>query len=206
MTRRLFVIPSASSCENPRGDSGLLWACLLAMVVGCFPLCHVYAAGTPPPFEEYGITLDRNIFDPDRYRPAPPAKPPPEAPPTLPAKDYVLLTGVLLEDDAVIAFIASSRTEWGGAFTLTPGQEIGPGKVIDADTTGITLTINETTLHWPVGTQLDKGDAGWRAAEGQAPAPPAEQAKPTSDAASEASGASDLLKQLMERRRKESKE
>ena len=200
--RRLFARASLPS-RYPRPA----WTALLALTFGCLALRHTRAAPTPPSLEEYGIIVDRNIFDPDRARPTPPVQPPPPAPVPEPpkAREYLALTGVLLGDEAVIAFVASSRSEWSGAFSLAPGQSIGPGKVLEADTTGITIAIGEGSLQWQVGAQIEKGHEGWHTAEGRAPESPSQETKPTSDSASDKSAASDLLKKLMERRQKESR-
>ncbi|MBT3379962.1 MAG: hypothetical protein HN742_02985 [Lentisphaerae bacterium] len=184
---------------------------LLTMTASFLALCAVQGAGTPPSMEAFGIIVDRNVFDPGRSRPGPPVKAPlpPPAPEPVKQRDHLHLTGILLGEDAIIGFVSSSRAEWTGAFTLAQGQEIGPGRIGIADTGGVTLIIGDAIMDWPVGTQLEEADDGWRSTEGRATltAPKATPSltDPPSNASSEAPAANDVLKRLMERRRKESK-
>jgi len=202
----------------------LLPNCLLVFLSSVIAFGAVARCESVPSMDDYAIVLKRNVFDPSR-RPVPPPPPvkhvehvaPPPPPPSPPAPvevpRFADLHGLLLDGNQIIAFVSGSNSEWCGTRQVAVGKEIGPGIVTVADSCALTLQIGELSVRWPVGKRLRGVDGTW-SVEGQAGAP----ATPTSatdvsatststetpdSVAPDEGGASDILRKLMERRRKE---
>ena len=161
-------------------------------------------------FEDFGILTARNIFDPERGRPAPerPSRPdPPER------REHVDLLGVLLYNEGAVAFFEGSDRDYSGAFKQ--GDKIAEYRIGAIDTSKVTLEKDGERIGMPMQARLERhGEGKWNLEEGAAgrgdQQPPAggETAKTTADsekAGDEAGGdaESELLKKMMERRKQE---
>ncbi|MBN1676048.1 MAG: hypothetical protein JXR37_33700 [Kiritimatiellae bacterium] len=166
------------------------------------------APGAPAPktAESFPLLSRRNIFDPTRRphqivptRSAPPRSKPPET-------EYVALTGTLLYADKAYAFLAGSGSSFQPVVRLN--ERVAIYAVAEITTTNVVLAAGSARIVLPVGGRmLRRQDGGWEPAAGEAqsaagggavtgPAPPAADTGTAADV-------NDLMKQMMERRKKE---
>ncbi len=179
--------------------------CLLAALITgllCLPggipkvAAQEDSANAESSFDAYKIILVRNIFDPKRRAPVPDSeRPKPQAP----SADRLTLIGVLLSDGRMLAFFDGSRPEFNQVIKLD--DSIAGHRIAEIRSDGITLERGgkqtELRVQWGMSKRadedwtLEKGADASRggaseSSTGAAPAPPSE-----------------LLKQLMERRKQE---
>lgn len=191
--------------------AGLLLALLLALASPAAP-----AQETGPAFEEFELVLTRNIFNPNRQpaqveapdrRDEKPYEPPP-------ATDYITLLGVFIDMDEAVAFFAGSQYEY--SRSAQRGETIAGFEIAKIRTDVVSLTGGVEPLELAVGAGLSSQDGGpwrlvdepWRpgrgAPDGMGEAVDSDLAAKTDGTASEKDvSASDMLKKLMERRKKE---
>jgi hypothetical protein len=168
-------------------------------------------------WSDFSIILKRNVFDPERNRPAPPSAADREReslPP--PAPEAVELRGVFVDGAEALALLAGARPEWQGAVSLAPGAPVGPGVLESYSTLALILDVDGAQVEWPVGTRLVKHDDGWAVDRRLSAEPPATAAgspaatpSRTADSQAGKTESSDrdaILKRLMERRMKENQQ
>ncbi len=199
-------------------------------------LCGAWAASAQEPkaspaegLKAYAVISQRNIFDPNRRRPAPPVTrlpAPPPAPPPAPAPpppEKLRLSGTVVSRDATVALFDGSRAEYN--VVVTVGGNVADLAVATISSDGVVLTgPDDWRMLLRVGSGLSRSHgAAWEPAEGIGPmstgskptvsstsaaelsAGTASTSAASSSTASAASGgASDLLKRLLERRKRES--
>lgn len=177
--------------------------------------CPNWAIGVEkaPPFETYKIILDRNIFDSTRSPlPSPRNRQREEIRP-----DRIRLTGVFISRKEAVAFFEGSRSQFNSA--LRPNERIGGLRLLEIRTNHVKLAKNNQILELPINAQMERtGDREWAIStstttiqeSASTSARPAEnrnsakQDPTTTGAPSKTEGASDdLIKRLMERRKKE---
>lgn len=155
-------------------------------------------AADAPPFADYKLVIERNVFCATRqpYRAPDPesavAKPPP------PVAKTMTLAGVFLADDRTMAlFVDGSRT----CTNVTVGQEVSGLTVAEVTSTGVLLKVAaDRELRVAVGEQLSDGGSGTWSVVGRAEqAPSAQAVKDERQAAAQA----DILQRMMERRKRE---
>lgn len=179
--------------------NALLLACLAA---------GIGQAETVPSWDDYAVVIARNVFDPSRTgaRPEPPsgAGAPASVPP------FVELTGLLIRNDRALAFTNSTNPEWSGVMDIVPDQPAGPGVVTAVNSKEVELTIHDQPLTWRVGTRLTQDGDTWSVAAAAAESDEAASAAPAQANAAAGPAASsataDILKRLMERRKKETEQ
>ena len=173
-------------------------------------------ADVPVDFSAYKIILERNIFNASRQaQPLPGQRPRAEIRP-----DRITLLGVLVDGKNSAAFFDGSRSEYTRAVRL--GEAIADYRVVAIGTDKVKLADGKKEFEISVAARMEKiGDSPWTLAEGRSEpsegrreersssATPSDGSK--SDSAisngdSESSpqeSSSDLVKRLMERRRRE---
>jgi len=197
---------------------------LVAFLTSASPVPARQKAATPAPgsIESYRIIFQRNIFDPNRSasRAAPQvdkAVPPPPPPPP----EWIDLTGVLMTAGGAVAFFEGSSRAGTGARGV--GAEIGGMKIKNITPDEVILLAGQKTSNVRVGGRLERrNDAPWTLV-GEAPRKPAgapprsvatgsasETMAPNNSGTSAAPAPSsgkgppaDLLKKLLERRKRE---
>jgi len=173
-------------------------------------LLGVLALGADLP-EAYQIILRRDVFNPRRVplpvRDSSAAAAIPVAPP-----ETLTLVGVAVADGKASALFSGSTAELSG--TRHPGEPLGSGRIVSIDTDGVTFEADAvSTLRLRVGQTLRRtvGQA-WQASVAPAAVPevqtvanPPPSTGPVAASAPPADGAApgDMLKQLMERRKRE---
>ncbi len=173
----------------------------------------VAAADLP---ETYRVIAQRNLFSPSRVATPPPTTtvvvPPPPA-------ETVTLTGVVILDGQATALFAGSTADLSGA--CHTGDSLGTLRVATVSTAGVSVDAGgqEGTLRLAVGQSLRRTQGQpwqWSAAAPAAAAAPPPPAMPSATATATASpaatapapaaasaDAAEILKRLIERRKKE---
>jgi len=105
-------------------------------------------------FESFSIVFERNIFDPTRQPPRLERSFVPEAPPA----DHVALRGVLISEDAAIAFFEGTKQEY--SVDAKQGDTVAGFQVAGIRTDYLTLTRDGRQTELPVGSSLVKHDDG----------------------------------------------
>jgi hypothetical protein len=157
-------------------------------------------------FDAFRMARTRNIFDPDR-RPIVQASSQPSRqqspPPT--RSDYVALTGTMVTEERALAFFSGSRSEYNKV--LAADANIAGAKIAKITATGIEVERAGKKVTVTVGQTVPLDDSAPTAPP--AATSPAGTSSTTDTAPSAPSAvpadASDLLKQMMERRQKELK-
>ena len=148
----------------------------------------------------------RNIFDPARQKSG-------DAPPVevelLPQTDELFLVGTLITAAESYAFFEGSRSEFNTV--KKNGESINELTVTEINTTHIVLLYNSQTMRVPFGMSLEKEEKGeWKLS--QKTSSERTQSNSESESLEESDDSSnidsddesnDILKQLMERRKKE---
>jgi hypothetical protein len=117
-------------------------------------------------FEDYGLILDRNIFDPQRRPPRSTDEPEAAATPAPPPVEHLDLLGTWIGDDRIVAIIDGNRTTLNTE--VAPGAVFGGWRVATIDTDGVVLEKDETRIQWPVGHRIERIDEGDWELSGQA--------------------------------------
>ena len=189
---------------------------LLGLSTGLFCACLAVAQSAKQTwtqdetFEAYRVVIDRNIFDPNRRqkREGPPPPAPAAAP--APAREHIDLTGVLLSAEATVAFFEGSREEY--AKVLKAGDTIAGHTLTGINSDRVVFAKGEGTFELPVGGRLKQtGDEEWQVQERegalgtQVSLGSGDSTSTTGSSGSDStsSSGSDLLKRMLERRKKE---
>lgn len=168
-------------------------------------LLPVFAAGREiPEFKHFDIVITRNVFDATRRPPREEAKQPPPTPPARPRAPvrnarHVTLAGVFLADDRAVALLVEAN---GRCSNIPVGGEFENLTVTAVNSSGARLRSGETELTVAVGDRLsDGGEDKWTVVGGTqtSQAPSVQEVKTERKAASRA----ELLRQMMERRKRE---
>ena len=193
---------------------GTTFLLAILTIAGLAPAGH--GADDPHGMDAYKIILERNIFNASRQaQPAPGQRPRVEIRP-----DRITLLGVLVDGKNSAAFFDGSRSEYTRAVRM--GEEIADYRVVAIGTDKVKLADGEKEIEIRVAGRMEKlGDNPWILAEGRSESsdgPREERSSATapsegsksdsaistgnSESASPESS-SDLVKRLMERRRRE---
>jgi hypothetical protein len=171
----------------------------LLLVLGSLPI--LAATDGVPSFDEFALILKRNVFDSTRvpYRePQPRVEPTPRPTPApLPTPKTMTLAGVFLADDRAVALFVGGD---GACRNVAKGDQVEGLTVEAVDAEGVRLKTGERELKIAVGEQLSDGGKEQWSVVGQA------AQAPSVDAVAEerkAADRNDLLKRLMERRKRE---
>jgi len=157
----------------------------------------------------YALIVERNIFDPTRRKFVPRERTPRPDPP--PRAEVITLTGSLLYSGKAYGFFSGSGSD---RSVVPVGEKIADLKLLELTTSEALLAQGETTMRLQVGGHLERrGESPWESTDTPTEAPaetPASTPDPTSTAealapseSGEDASASDLLRQMMERRRQE---
>lgn len=164
------------------------------------------------PFEKYRILLERNIFDPNRRKVEPVFVEPVTAPPT----EQISLIGTMIYEKEAFAFFEGTRSEYKTAVRLQ--DSIAGYRVTKVDTEGIELENEGRQISLPVGMALVReGEGNWQIASASLPSRSRVSVSPSpgngesggtdegdpGDESSTDDSADDMLKKLMERRKRE---
>jgi hypothetical protein len=180
----------------------------LLMAVLSFPVAT--EAADKPDFKDFKIVLSRNIFDSERT-PSQEGTPGQRAVPKDPPEEFRLV-GVMINGKDSTAFFDGSRSDYKGQWKR--GDIIAGFKIRNIRTAGLILEKESRRMAMPVASVMKKNDQnGWELSKSATyvSKPPETTSSSSQDAkggakgevkGSEASG-SDILKKLMERRRKE---
>jgi hypothetical protein len=172
-----------------------------------------------PSFDAFRIIVDRNIFDPNRRERRPEMRTGPTRPRVqLPPTEQFSLAGVLIHDQSAsrtaVAFFTGSRSDYSGSREL--GETIAGLTVAAIRTDRIYLDGSGRRIELPVGRGLRRqGDEPWEVVAGMARptrpsvGPPSRsgfdsRSRSSSSSAAPTGDNSDVLKALMERRRRQS--
>jgi len=194
---------------------------LRAIALSCFlclPAGFAVASdkgGTP--FESFQIIIDRNIFSPRRQQVRFEDNSLPEAHfSESEASERIYLTGALIYGATAVAFFEGARSE--DEAVVSPGDTIAGYQLIDVNTDAVELEKDEQRIELPVGSGLSRqGDGRWSVLPGSFDPSGFEPGRRTSfqtgseseaaqrPVAGEADESSrgDILRALMERRRRE---
>lgn len=183
-------------------------------------------------FESFEIVTNRNIFNPnrqaDRRKPSPEeaaaaatAASTSEGATSEESLDSfrsheMALVGTLIDGPTAVAFFSSSSSDFKTVAQI--GENVGEFRLAEIQTEYVKLDSNGKTIKLPVGSRMSsQRDGGWSIAANPRPvaapknsaetAPPKEEAsvKPGDEApaaTAQGGGADDVLKRLMEKRRK----
>ncbi len=168
-------------------------------------LCSVLDADSSLPLSEYPELTKRNIFDATRQpvRVQPPRVETPKAAP--PKKDSLKLTGNLLRPGKSVAFFAGSSPEMSGV--LTDGESLGEFRIAEILPAEVVLVNQDgETFRLAVGEGLLRiGDADWQKSSGEiySSIPPSAPASATTGKEAPKEDVNDVMRRLMERRKKE---
>lgn len=162
-------------------------------------LVGLRASEEPPPFSDYKLVIERNVFNASRLpqREAEPA--PVEVKPALPpVAKTMTLAGVFIADERTVAlFVDGGRT----CTEATVGQAVGGLTVGEVTSAGVLLKVSDgQELRLAVGECLSDGGTGnWTVVGRAVQAPSAQTVIDERKAADQAS----ILQRLMERRKRE---
>jgi hypothetical protein len=125
--RTKIILPSQSPCAGARHAMKIfrsIAAPALCARLGCLSFAQAPASGQG--FEAYHIVETRNIFDPER-QPMVAGAPPRVIEQPHRATDFIMLTGVMVNDGKALAFFSGSQPDYD---KVTPiNGEIAGGKV-----------------------------------------------------------------------------
>ncbi len=162
-------------------------------------LVGLRASEEPPPFSDYKLVVERNVFNASRmpYRAAEPA-PVEVKPAPRPVAKTITLAGVFIADERALAlFVDGGRT----CTQAAVGQSVSGFTVAEITSTGVLLKLgDEKELRISVGDRLSDGGTGNWAQVGQVEQAPSAQT--VIDERKEADKAS-VLQKMMERRKRE---
>jgi len=169
---------------------------IAACLAACLPLP---AAPKVPAFVDYEIVLKRNVFDATRqpYQEPKPAPAPIPKPAPPPVAKTLTLAGVFMADARSLAlFVGGDKT----CTNVAVGEELAGLTILAVDSAGARLKAGEKSMQVAVGEQLSDGGKGEWSVVGRAEQAPS--AKSVVDEQKAASRA-ELLKRMMERRKRE---
>jgi len=160
-------------------------------------------------FKSFNLILDRNIFDPDRRGPREQRR---ERPPEPPREESFTLLGTMFYSDKQLAFFDGTDSNWAGAVKL--GESVAGHKITKIDFDKIEVDWNGEIIILEVGfARTKRGEEPWSTKGRNEWSGNSRRSSRRSSADSETSGnsgesapaldgaASDILKQMMERRR-----
>ena len=155
----------------------------------------------PEQWAKYNIILDRNMFSRQRV-PSRPQEVAVEQPKVVPnPESYLLLKGVVQEDNQFIAFVEDKRT--GTVLRLREGDTVARGTVKSLTLDGLQYQFQDKTIPVSMGSDLEGGSgaitAGDLANFSSMAAPAASSTGSSAPSADEA----DILKRLMEQRQQQ---
>jgi hypothetical protein len=172
-----------------------------------FAVNFIWAESGAPPFSRFSIITQRNMFDPER-RPYRKKKYKEEKPENeIKAPEKISLSGVIVYNKKAIAIFQGTSAEYN--VELEKGDMIAGFKILGIHTDSIELENEDGRIKIPVGSGLSKtDDENWESVSSVNLPVSGDVAKkkPGNDVKekkSENAGASDLLKRLMERRKRE---
>ncbi len=166
-------------------------------------------AGPTNEFESFSLILDRNIFDPDRRGPREQRR---ERPPEPPREESFTLLGTMFYSDKQLAFFDGTDSDWAGAVKL--GESVAGHKLTNIDFDKVEIDWNGETIVLEVGfARTKRGEEPWstkgrdewsgnsrrssrRSSSGSGSSGSSAESTPALDG-----DASDILKQMMERRK-----
>jgi hypothetical protein len=157
--------------------------------------------------EAYALIAERNIFDPTRRKLVPRERVSRPDPP--PRAEVITLSGSLLYSGKAFGFFSGSGSD---RSVVPVGERVADLKLLELTTSDALLAQGETTVRLRVGGHLERrGDSPWELTDSPTEAPvetPTPDEAATAETASPAesgedASASDLLRQMMERRRQE---
>ncbi len=170
-------------------------ALALALALSIGGLHGAAAAGEANPWEHYEILIERNMFSRSRGQRSQPeeaevvrAAPSPER--------FVLLRGVLRQDDEFIAVLEDMRS--GGLIRARVGDEVVRGRVDRITLDGIRYVRDEAQVEVGIGDNLEASGTAASAAAGEGTA--GEELETTT---LPAGSAADIVEQMRQRRQRE---
>lgn len=187
------------------------WPLMLVLVVG--GMAGLSAAQGDPTQDQHALLRTRNIFDPTRQSGrSTEGRREREAPVRVEA---LRLIGTMLHEGRAFGFFDGSSSSF--RQVLSPGEAIAGMKLASVTTAGVELAEEDGTVHWiPVGSGLRReGEGVWSLAEGSvrsreerdATAADGSEAAASEPGDSATAGAGsesdDIVKRMMERRRRE---
>jgi hypothetical protein len=154
-------------------------------------------------FDRYRILVLRNVFDPDRQPIAMGVTAPPrvvEQPPPK-ATDFVMLTGVMVNDGKALAFFSGSRPDYDKVIDVN--GDIAGAKITRIAPSGIEVDRAGRKIVVAVGQTVpfDNSAPGAPPADAAAPATTGTEALPATPALP--GNLSEVMRRMMERRQKE---
>ena len=160
-------------------------------------------------FKSFSLILDRNIFDPDRRGPKEQRR---ERPPEPPREESFTLLGTMFYSDKQLAFFEGTDSDWAGAVKL--GESVAGHKITKVDFDKVEIDWNGDIIVLEVGSSRTKrGEEPWNTKGRGEWSGNSGRSSRRSSSGSDSSGssaettpalggdASDILKQMMERRR-----
>lgn len=163
---------------------------------------HAEESPAKEAYKDFKIVADRNIFNSERSGDR--RESPRQQRTVRAAPDEFRLVGVMLNGEDATAFFEGSRSDYGGQWKK--GDLIAGFKIIDVRTDGVTLEKDAKHTQLPMASAMKSSEEGvWNLTKSTG-----EFARPSSESSSAAQGSSDsdgdsgeVLKRLMERRRRE---
>lgn len=164
-------------------------------------------------FEDFKLILQRNIFDPERRPYREPVREERPAPPPSPSPDRLRLYGTSVHDGGAYAWFDGTEPGF-KQFKAGVGTRMGAFEITGITLTNVALKAEDKKFELAVGGELQRvGNAPWKASGGgpmgsfsRSPSNSGSTASPASESSggsSEASEMSDVLKRLLEKRKKE---
>jgi hypothetical protein len=183
----------------------IAWTAIV--LVACFATPDLARAesgpAAPPPWDDYKLIVERNMFMRDRVSPRHYVSSRPEAPP--PPERRYLLAGTILNGDQHVAFVEDLRTSV--TTRITVGSALADGRVVEIALDYLVYQKGETRTRVAIGQSLE-GAAPQRPAASAEPVPASATPAPASGtgapaAAPAAGGAQSILERLRKRRQQE---
>ena len=166
-----------------------------------------------PAFESFQLIFDRNIFDPNRREKRPEREAPPPTPRPTRTRE-ILLIGTIIYERGAFAFFEGTEREYNTAMHV--GEEIAGYQIVTIDTSKIVLQKEGQQVDLQIGLGLSKQDEEeWKIASVQyvrggdskgdraVESTGKTSAKDSDSGKEESQTDSDVMKRLMERRRRE---
>jgi hypothetical protein len=180
-----------------------------------------------PSMAEFKLIQERNIFDPDRRKAREPRR---ERPPEPPREESFTLLGTMTYGQRILAFFEGTERDWTGSFEL--GKDVGGHILREVAFDKVVLELEGETIALEVGAgRSRRADEAWKTQDraswngggsrsvrsgrsssfasrssrsSDRPGPAADEKSEDSASASIVDGsASDILKQMMERRKQQ---
>ena len=180
-----------------------------------------------PSMAEFKLIQERNIFDPDRRKAREPRR---ERPPEPPREESFTLLGTMTYGQRILAFFEGTERDWTGSFEL--GKDVGGHILREVAFDKVVLELEGETIDLEVGAgRSRRADEAWKTQDraswngggsrsdrsgrsssfasrssrsSDRPGPAADEKSEDSASASIVDGsASDILKQMMERRKQQ---